>query len=633
MDPVGNHPGGDPPPEAVTDIPTSPDRYKSKKSYVRALLERPEHTLHAETDELAEVQVEKRADRLQSFSSELDDLVPRKRSNHTSPLEAGGEPTCAEAAAAPPEESEEEDVAEQIGRTSSYKFRVVEERNALNATALWKHAETYASCPPSPGRPSPVAGTANLLPDRVLQACHDVSYHRVTHDDPDMDDNLGESDVAKAIMQALRLRRKYMIDSKQPVAFNVTASLESLRSRKISRSELHPRYTTDPLTPGPTSSSRSPPLDPSVFGSTGVSNAPPQTRGAEDCTFRCYSYLCRSGRGSNLKGRCLSPGCRRQHYSYAMVEGTTHVYVEQVNGEGGVQHKRAFRSVDRSTWFHDFNSILLLISDGEAKSFAFRRLQYLQKKFQMHRMLNEVDESAELKLSPHRDFYNVRKVDTHIHLSSCMNQKHLLRFMKKKMKVEGDTIVYEKNGEEFTLKQVCDNLQIDPYDLSIDTLDMHADRSLFHRFDKFNKKYNPIGESTLREIFLKSSNKIDGRFYAEVIKEVSSDLEDSKYQHAEPRVSIYGRSKDEWSKLARWFFKYNMESPNMRWMIQVRVGFPFVSIDRERQSRSAFPCFRPHLCSLLFAAKPGCCALVKGSPTLQLVCKNGYADDIRGHAS
>jgi hypothetical protein len=32
------------------------------------------------------------------------------------------------------------------------------------------------------------------------------------------------------------------------------------------------------------------------------------------------------------------------------------------------------------------------------------------------------------------DFYNLRKVDTHVHHSSSMNQKHLLRFIKSKMK-------------------------------------------------------------------------------------------------------------------------------------------------------------------------------------------------------
>ena len=37
-----------------------------------------------------------------------------------------------------------------------------------------------------------------------------------------------------------------------------------------------------------------------------------------------------------------------------------------------------------------------------------------------------------------RDFYNVRKVDTHVHHSSSMNQKHLLRFIKSKMKRSPD---------------------------------------------------------------------------------------------------------------------------------------------------------------------------------------------------
>ena len=37
-----------------------------------------------------------------------------------------------------------------------------------------------------------------------------------------------------------------------------------------------------------------------------------------------------------------------------------------------------------------------------------------------------------------------------------------------------------------------------------------------------------------------------GRYYGEVCREVFDDLEESKYQHAEYRVSIYGRSPTEW---------------------------------------------------------------------------------------
>lgn len=54
-----------------------------------------------------------------------------------------------------------------------------------------------------------------------------------------------------------------------------------------------------------------------------------------------------------------------------------------------------------------------------------------------------------------------------------------------------------------------------------------------------------------------------------IYQEVGSDLEDAKYQYAEPRLSIYGCSPEEWPKLAKWFTQHRVYSPNMRWMIQV----------------------------------------------------------------
>lgn len=91
----------------------------------------------------------------------------------------------------------------------------------------------------------------------------------------------------------------------------------------------------------------------------------------------------------------------------------------------------------------------------------------------------------------------------------------------------------------------------------------------FHRFDKFNLKYNPVGESRLRTIFLKTDNYINGRYLAEITKEVISDLESSKYQMVEWRISIYGRTLDEWDKLATWVIDHKLFSPNVRWLIQV----------------------------------------------------------------
>src|SRR5271154_2415321 len=85
-------------------------------------------------------------------------------------------------------------------------------------------------------------------------------------------------------------------------------------------------------------------------------------------------------------------------------------------------------------YYRDLDSIIYAASDGESKSFAYKRLQYLDGKWNLYILLNERQEMLDSKRVPHRDYYNVRKVDTHVHHSSCMNQKHLLRFIKSKLK-------------------------------------------------------------------------------------------------------------------------------------------------------------------------------------------------------
>ena len=220
-------------------------------------------------------------------------------------------------------------------------------------------------------------------------------------------------------------------------------------------------------------------------------------------------------------------------------------------------------------YYVDLEQILTVSTDGPSKSFAFRRLQYLEGKYNLYVLLNEYQETAESKKVPHRDFYNVRKVDTHVHHSACMNQKHLLRFIKSKMKKSPDEVVLFRDGKYLTLAEVFESINLTAYDLSIDTLDMHAHTDSFHRFDKFNLKYNPIGESRLRTIFLKTDNFIYGRYLAEITKEVISDLESSKYQMVEWRISIYGKSMDEWDRLAAWVVDNKLFSHNVRWLVQI----------------------------------------------------------------
>ncbi|KAM4700783.1 AMP deaminase 2 isoform 2-T3 [Discoglossus pictus] len=254
-------------------------------------------------------------------------------------------------------------------------------------------------------------------------------------------------------------------------------------------------------------------------------------------------------------------------FGLKMVDGVVHVYTKRDTIDVSTELDLPYP--DLSEFIADMNVLMALIINGPIKSFCYRRLQYLSSRFQMHVLLNEMKELAAQKKVPHRDFYNIRKVDTHIHAASCMNQKHLLRFIKRTMKKNSDEIVHEERGKEQTLREVFQSMNLSAYDLSVDTLDMHADRNTFHRFDKFNAKYNPIGESILREIFIKTDNKVSGKYFGHIIKEVMADLEESKYQNAELRLSIYGRSREEWDSLARWAVHHKVHSNNVRWLVQI----------------------------------------------------------------
>ncbi|ESS30887.1 AMP deaminase [Toxoplasma gondii VEG] len=226
---------------------------------------------------------------------------------------------------------------------------------------------------------------------------------------------------------------------------------------------------------------------------------------------------------------------------------------------------------DVHQFLRGLKDVMTAVQNPACKSFCYKRLKYLEEKFNLHLMFNSPAEVTETKCNFHRDFYNVRKVDTHIHHSACMQQKHLLRFIRKKYRTEPETVVAKtRDGNEQTLMELFHTeVGIGAHDASIDHLNVHALGSCFQRFDLFNQKYNPFGQKTLRDVFLKTDNYIEGRFLAEITREVISDLEERKYQHVEWRLSIYGRSRDEWTKLAKWVVKNKLSSKRVRWMVQV----------------------------------------------------------------
>ena len=108
-----------------------------------------------------------------------------------------------------------------------------------------------------------------------------------------------------------------------------------------------------------------------------------------------------------------------------MEDGVYYVYKNKDDLKNNAKIDYVFPSVKQ--YIQDIITMMSMITNGPMKSFCYRRLSYLTNKFQLHVLLNEIRELAAQKAVSHRDFYNLRKVDTHVHAASCMNQKHLLR--------------------------------------------------------------------------------------------------------------------------------------------------------------------------------------------------------------
>ena len=140
------------------------------------------------------------------------------------------------------------------------------------------------------------------------------------------------------------------------------------------------------------------------------------------------------------------------------------------------------------------------------------------------------------------DFYRTMKIDNHIHLAAAASAKQFVSFVKNKIDHEGDTVVLE-NGQ--TLRQVFLEAGLNCEHLTIDHFNILADYSVYQRFDNFNNKYSPFRLAQMRKIFLKVENITEGRFFAELTKNVLSRLEHSKGHNsaAEMRLSIYGMER------------------------------------------------------------------------------------------
>ena len=228
-----------------------------------------------------------------------------------------------------------------------------------------------------------------------------------------------------------------------------------------------------------------------------------------------------------------------------------------------------------SQFFRDFNTVHDIVEDIHVKAMCHRRLQVLEHKFQLHMALNIQLENAADDGGQSRDFYQAPKVDTHIHAAAGMTARQLLEFILAKARDGLDDIVQVDKGQNpVTLKQLFGKMGIRPDNLTVDSLNVQADATLFERFDNFNDKYNPMGIPDLRNLLLKTDNYMGGRYFAEIAKSTFAQFARDEYTYAEMRLSVYGRHISEWTKLASWFDTHGMSSKQNKWMIQAPRIYP-----------------------------------------------------------
>ncbi|KAG5439820.1 hypothetical protein PCANB_000102 [Pneumocystis canis] len=217
----------------------------------------------------------------------------------------------------------------------------------------------------------------------------------------------------------------------------------------------------------------------------------------------------------------------------------------------------------------DLKEIISLSVNGPIKTFSANRLQYLEEMWNLYSLYYGKEEIFKTRDIHHRDFYNVVKVDTHIHHDAATTQQKLVQFMKSKLENFPNDIVSFQDGKSLTLKDMFDSLNLSSHDLTVDLLNMHAYKDVFKRFDIFSSNFNPFGKREFRVVFLTVDNYMKGKYFAELTQKLIDELKTNKYQMAEYRLTNSGTSFHEWNKLAAWVVDNNLFSPNVRWLIQI----------------------------------------------------------------
>ena len=214
------------------------------------------------------------------------------------------------------------------------------------------------------------------------------------------------------------------------------------------------------------------------------------------------------------------------------------------------------RQIPITEYLQDIKAIQDIIQNGAVRTHSHKRLQILRHQYQLHVSMHSHAEHSDLH-DQEIDIYNLPKVDNHIHLAAAFPPKMILDFFKEKLETNGD----DEIEQGIKLKDIMNTDNI-----TSEKLGIHATQDTFLRFDRFNYKYNLYNKELVRKVFLKTNNRLNGKYFGELTQRLMNE----ERNHTELRISIYGNDPNEWQLLAEWMDRHQiMNCPTNKWVIQM----------------------------------------------------------------
>lgn len=238
----------------------------------------------------------------------------------------------------------------------------------------------------------------------------------------------------------------------------------------------------------------------------------------------------------------------------------------------------------------DYDFLLQFIRSSNFNIIAEKRLTYLLEKYKLYLNLHSKNEVGNLKMVPHKDFYNVKKIDNNLCLYGCISTRNLNDFIVQKLKTEPDRIVYvdSTTGEKLSLRDLFrlihdqtgtdDSIHCNLKIINGDFLEWYKIGYLPNLHLIYNQpelEARVTGKEKfyfiLTRTFLEFNNFIEGEYLALVLKEnLIHPLEKSRYQLAQLSIDYqYFDNENWWLSFSQWLVKWKIFSRNVRWNVQI----------------------------------------------------------------